>query len=187
MKALLLRTNETLGGAAKAASRMCKGLRSISVDAMMFVLNKNADESFATDYGPKNRVAKVFLSAAASLDSLPLHIYDKPPSFSLNWLPLRTVTKINSLQPDIVSIHWVNESFVNIESLVKLNFPLILTMHDMCFTTGGCHYLGSFFAYTSRCGKCPQLSSRTNWDISRHWTVKVGRILERLLNRDSRQ
>jgi glycosyltransferase involved in cell wall biosynthesis len=33
--------------------------------------------------------------------------------------------------------------------------------------TGGCHYSGDCEGYTKSCGSCPQLQSKTNWDLSR--------------------
>ena len=48
----------------------------------------------------------------------------------------------------------------------KMN-PVIRTLHDMTFFTGGCHYAWNCGKYTDRCGACPQLGSTRDEDLSR--------------------
>jgi hypothetical protein len=51
--------------------------------------------------------------------------------------------------------------------------PVIRTLHDMTFFTGGCHYAWSCAKYADRCGACQQLRSTREGDLSRQvWERK---------------
>jgi glycosyltransferase involved in cell wall biosynthesis len=51
--------------------------------------------------------------------------------------------------------------------------PLVRTLHDMSFFTGGCHHDWGCSRYTDRCGACPQLGSHHEHDLSRQiWQRK---------------
>ena len=51
--------------------------------------------------------------------------------------------------------------------------PVVRTMHDMNFFTGGCHIAAGCERYLERCGACPQLGSRDPHDLSRRiWQRK---------------
>ncbi len=47
------------------------------------------------------------------------------------------------------------------------HFPLIWTLHDMNAFTGGCHFASDCTNYISNCGRCPQLGSKQESDLSR--------------------
>ena len=71
---------------------------------------------------------------------------------------------------DVVNLHWVshfldfNSFFERISSYTKI----VWTMHDMNAFTGGCHYDMGCSRYLQNCGKCPQLGSNIENDLSRH-------------------
>lgn len=73
------------------------------------------------------------------------------------------------LQEDfaVINVHWV-ANFFDVAANVELlqGRPLVLTLHDMRFFTGGCHYTGGCLAFTERCGQCPQLGSNYPEDLS---------------------
>lgn len=163
MKVLHLSTSDIEGGAARAAYRLHQGLQSVGVDSQMLVRAKSSidravirETSLLTKLGPPS-------------SSLPLKFYPNRSRtrFESQWFPdtlSRTVKKFN---PDVVHLHWICNGFVQIETLAKLNKPLIWTLHDMWPFTGGCHYAENCNHYTRSCGTCPQLKSRQSWDLSR--------------------
>jgi glycosyltransferase involved in cell wall biosynthesis len=56
---------------------------------------------------------------------------------------------------------------------VPQHTPVVRTLHDMTFYTGGCHFDAGCGKYTARCGACPQLGSRKERDLSRQiWQRK---------------
>ncbi|MEQ8961246.1 MAG: glycosyltransferase, partial [Coleofasciculus sp. C2-GNP5-27] len=150
-----------------------QGLQTIGVDSQMLVQYKYSDD--------KTVVAPTITGQGLAkmrpvIDGLPKKFYpqrQKTP-FALRWLPDQTIPKIAQLQPDIINIHWIGEAFLRIETIAKLQQPVVLTLHDMWALTGGCLYTGECDRYTGACGKCPQLGSTQEWDLSRWvWQRKV--------------
>ena len=167
MRSLLLSTNDIEGGAARAAYRLHAGLQRIGVDSRMLVQYKSSDDQFVD--GPESRIAQSTARARIAVDALPLKLYPQRQNttMSLQWLPDRLTNQVNALKPDVINLHWINEAFVQIETLTKFNCPLVWTLHDMWPLTGGCHYNGECTRYVESCGTCPQLGSTKDWDLSR--------------------
>ena len=70
---------------------------------------------------------------------------------------------------DIINIHTMrlfadNRAFF---AAVPKHTPVVRTLHDMNFFTGGCHYDAGCGKYTVQCGACPQLGSHKEQDLSR--------------------
>jgi glycosyltransferase involved in cell wall biosynthesis len=69
----------------------------------------------------------------------------------------------------VVNLHWT-AGFVDYPSFfaaLPRDKPVVWTLHDIHPFTGGCHYAGACERFSMRCGSCPQLESRREWDISR--------------------
>jgi glycosyltransferase involved in cell wall biosynthesis len=88
--------------------------------------------------------------------------------FSSQWFPDAIAPAVAKLNPDVISPQWIGNGFVQIETLAKLNKPLVWTLHDLWAFTGGCHYPQECDRYTNSCGKCPRLQSQRQWDLS-YW------------------
>lgn len=63
---------------------------------------------------------------------------------------------------------------MRIETLARLELPLVWTLHDMWAFTGGCHYDGGCERFVSACGHCPILGSSRERDLS-HWVFARNR------------
>jgi glycosyltransferase involved in cell wall biosynthesis len=60
---------------------------------------------------------------------------------------------------DIIHYHWVSD-FLRIKSLKKnKSIKSVITLHDMGYLTGGCHYSWSCDKYQIGCFKCPQIEN----------------------------
>ncbi len=164
MKVLHLSTSDIEHGAARAAYRLHQGLKQINVNSQMlvrakFTIDRNvlAEKTLQTKLGPP-------------LGNFPLRFYPHRSTnlFSSQWFPDAIAAKVKQLNPDVVNLHWICNGFVQIETLAKLNKPLVWTLHDMWPFTGGCHYTQDCDRFQTVCGNCPQLNSRHSWDLS-HW------------------
>jgi glycosyltransferase involved in cell wall biosynthesis len=170
MNVLHLSTSDIDGGAARAAYRLHQGLREQGTNSRLLVRAKASldsdvlvDKSGLTKLGPP-------------LNSVPLKRYRHRTRamFSPQWFPDAIAPKVQQFNPDIVHLHWVCNGFLRIETLAKLNKPLVWTVHDMWPLTGGCHYTYDCDRYQKSCGKCPQLMSQRERDLSRQvWQRKV--------------
>ncbi len=80
-------------------------------------------------------------------------------------------------EADIIHLHWINQGFLSlkdIEELVKLNKPIVWTMHDMWPCTGICHHAWGCECFYNKCGKCPFLKSNNRHDLSYYVWKKKG-------------
>ncbi|MGF1512401.1 MAG: glycosyltransferase family 4 protein [Elainellaceae cyanobacterium] len=171
MKVLILNTQDVTGGAARAAFRLHNGLVDNGIGSQVLVQNKVGNDKRVIP--PQNRAEKLLANFGHALDSLPTLLYDRKrkPEFSSQWSPDFVTSKIEDYGPDVVNLHWINDSFVRIETLSKIKRPIVWTLHDMWAFTGGCHYDQDCGRYVNSCGKCPQLDSNAELDLSR-WIWK---------------
>ena len=157
------------GGAGRATLRLHQGLQRFGVNSQMMVQLKSSD--YPTVFSPQTIPGKLTakLKLPERLDALPLKFYPQRDvtDFSLQWLPNKIAANVSKLAPDVVNLHWVCHGYVAIETIAKLNKPLVWTLHDMWAFTGGCHYTQECDRYTHSCGTCPQLGSHKTGDLSR--------------------
>lgn len=162
MNTLVLSTSDIEGGAARAAYRLHQSLRMIGVNSRMLVRSKFSVDRAAIAH--KTTLAKL----GSSLDTLPLKLYpnNARAMFSPQWFPDAIAPKVAQLAPDLISLHWICNGYLQLETIAKFNKPLVWTLHDMWAFTGGCHYSQQCDRYTASCGTCPQLKSNKQRDLS---------------------
>jgi glycosyltransferase involved in cell wall biosynthesis len=174
------------GGAGGATFRLHKSLQSIGVTSEILVQTKslNIDDK-AVIVGAKTKLVKGLGWLRQELNYLPLIFYpnrDLVDLFSPQWLPdaIPIVRTVAQLRPDVINLHWICGGYVRIETIAKLNKPLVWTLHDMWAFTGGCHQSSDCDRYTENCGACPQLHSSKNWDLSRWVWMRKARAWQNL-------
>lgn len=171
LNALLLSIADGGGGAARASFRLHQGLINEKVNSNLLVQTKLTDS--LTSISPQNKIAKGLAQIRPFMNALPLKVLTQADSksYSLQWLPDRVSSQVNTLNPEIVNIHWICDGFLRIESLAAFHRPLVWTLHDMWPFTGGCHYGATCDRYQEQCGCCPQLMSQRQFDFS-SWVWK---------------
>lgn len=173
MKVTHVNLSDISGGAARAGYRLHQGLRQIGVDSQQVVARKHTTDS--TVHAPNPVSQRVVSRIQSVADELPSWLYPDHDDrlFSSSWLPSPTVDRIESTDPDVVHLHWINAGLLCIEDLPKFNVPVVWTMHDMWPLTGGCHYNRGCTRFEERCGSCPALGSESDMDLSRvNWKRK---------------
>lgn len=98
------------------------------------------------------------------------------PEWNANLITEKQILKKLKYQPDIIITYWTKYSF-NQKMVYKLskrfNAPVLCVMYDMASLTGGCHYAFGCQRYKVNCGKCPALTSKIDYDLSRiTWNYK---------------
>ena len=121
----------------------------------------------------QNSLRKLIRRLKIFIGLLPVRLYPNKPenNFSPSLLPDGKPTEIAAINPDIIHLHWLCAGFLRVETLGKLNKPLIWTLHDSWAFTGGCHVPFDCTKYRQSCGACPVLGSSREKDLSR-WTWK---------------
>ncbi|PAF51941.1 glycosyltransferase family 4 protein [Helicobacter sp. 13S00477-4] len=174
MKILHLVSQDT-GGAGRAALRLHNALLESSnnkdeiIESIVFVQNKNTDTKNVMRIS-KTKTQKILEKIRPALCQIPLLFYPKRKKdiFSIDWVHNNQLIKtINSLKPDIVHLHWINNGFLNIKDLKKIKAPLLWSLHDANPYTGGCHVIEpSCKKEKFHCQKCPLLKSNFKFDMS---------------------
>lgn len=173
MKLLHLNTYEKAGGAAIAANRRHQALLDLGVDSTLAVAEKKTDDmTVHSFYGKFGKVLR-------PLNQVPNYVFPRlyrgkdNTLFSPELWPSLLYHKIASISADIVHLDWIAGSFLSPSLLGKLDRPVVWTLHDTWAFTGGCHILKGCEGYKAQCGKCPQLGSSRDMDLSRVvWKMK---------------
>lgn len=173
MRVLHLSTFDIRGGAARGTYWLHQALARRGVDSRMLVGRKYSDDPAVVE--PPNRFHRLTNAMRGRLDVLPLSGYRKTEQsyWTLGWLPHRIDRAVAAHAPDIVHVHWTGGGFMSVDALRHLPYPIVWTLRDMWAFTGGCHYTAGCERYSSGCGRCPQLRSTEERDLSRRmWLHK---------------
>jgi glycosyltransferase involved in cell wall biosynthesis len=175
MNVIHLSTNDISGGAARSAYRIHSGLRSLGINSSMLVRSRRSDDEFVAEVQPpqtlwgrarqrlrQERIQRAFGRYRSSLK----------PGFEL-FSDDRSAWGgglLDQIPPaSILQLHWIAR-FVDLGiALPRLcaRSPVVWTLHDMNALTGGCHYDLGCGRYQQSCGRCPELGSRVEHDLSR--------------------
>lgn len=169
MKILIVNHWDKYGGASRASYRLHKALINSGISSQMLVQIKSGDEY--TIIGPDTRLKKLINILRPALDIFPVLRYKHrvKTQFSPNWIPSAGIVKIiNRINPDIVHLQWINFGMIRIEDLKQIKAPIVWSLHDNWAFTGGCHVMWSCEKYKSACGKCPNLGSQHENDLSKN-------------------
>ena len=141
MKALFLSHSDGGGGAGRATDRLFNALTdNTDIDLRMHVDFKNSQDPRVftnTKFGSGQR-----RSMRIHTEGLPAYLtrHQNPHLFSPGRISSLTARKIDSLDADILNIHWMNYGYLSIETIGQIETPFVWTMHDMWAVTGGMHY-----------------------------------------------
>ena len=180
-KILHVNTSDHHGGAARAAYRLHLGLKKTGLDSMMLVQEKQGDDQ--TVCGAETKVSKFLTRLWPYIDWFPAKFYKNANvlNFTPAIVPGKTINNIKRMGADVVHLHWIAKGFVRIEALRGLrNRPIVWTLHDSWAFTGGCHVPYECTGYLKRCGKCPLLGSKTDYDLSRWVWRRKEKVLKDL-------
>lgn len=166
MKILFLNAWDSSGGAAKAACRLLGGVRKAGVDARMLVKDKTSTDPSILE--PKT-FDKILGLLRPRVEGRLVRRYPQwnGLTFTPALLPDRLFHQVSTLDPDIVHLHWMADGFLRLETLARLNKPIVWTLHDSWPFTGGCHIPLECLRYRESCGECPALGSHRENDLSR--------------------
>lgn len=174
MKVLLVNAYVKSGGASLAARRLCTALNGAGTDARLLVQNTEGIDDplllLTNDRWARWRPL---------LDAAPVLPWRKrrSPHWGNAWLNNSTAREaICDFSPAITHLHWVNHGMLSIGDVSHLQGPVVWTLHDEWTFTGGCHYRPhGCRGFRERCGRCPELNSRREHDLSRwNWKRKKG-------------
>jgi glycosyltransferase involved in cell wall biosynthesis len=181
MKIQHLSSEDSRGGAARAAYRLHSGLRRLGHDSRMFVLGRHSDDpSVVALTPPRDPLSRLRRHLRRTRIGREAAAYARSRPEGFDWFSddrsIYGATLMAQLPPgDVLTLHWV-AGLLDYESFfasVPARVPVVWRLADMNPLTGGCHYDNGCGRYASGCGACPQLGSRQEEDLSsRIWRRK---------------
>ena len=157
-KILQLSTSHS-GGAGLSARRLNYSLNKSGIHSEFVAINR-------AEYNSNSNETAVFRGPLQRLQSGTYSYFSKIIShetpftlFSSNIINLHKLRSITVSEKYIIHIHnWFNLISPNeIVRLVNLGIPVVVTLHDQRFFTGGCHVSYSCTRFTQICDNCPLL------------------------------
>lgn len=175
MKVLFVNTNESYGGAARAANRIMRGVQMHGVEVQMFVKNRSSqakDVVTLSQFVPTNPFYKVCDWIASKIKNQWQHYKWRAYKNRdrITYLSDLRATYIHGalqkMDYDILHLNWFNQRFLDINELKKVQKPIVWTLHDSWAFCGICHYFINCEKYQTHCGACPLLKSDKERDLS---------------------
>jgi glycosyltransferase involved in cell wall biosynthesis len=102
--------------------------------------------------------------------------------FTNNLLAPGISSIIDTSNFDLLHLHWISDSLINLSSLQRINKPIVWTFHDVWPLTGGCHCNLGCEKWRNGCGECPQLNSTKALDVSSFWWKRKLKSLRGIKN-----
>lgn len=142
------------GGAGNVALTLSEEMKSLNQDStFIYSLDKQ---------GVRNTLRKTTALLFSAIDNYIIKKNSYLPFFSV----LRTTIHSKELEKhlgknSLIHLHWI-PGLVNLRKLQKSNeknFKMVVTLHDMWFFTGGCHFSNGCDQYVTGCRQCPMVRS----------------------------
>lgn len=188
MKVVIISTYETHGGGSIAAKRLSLALNKTSeVEAKLLVdlaQTKDPQVTEVANTNWKKRWRKLHFILERML-FIPFELSKKERySFSTAYFGTDISKHPLVQEADILHLHWVNQNFLshkNIRQLIELGKPMVITMHDVWYFTGGCHYTRECDHFTKSCGNCVLIKHAGEKDMShKAWKIKHNMYSDRM-------
>jgi len=158
-------------GASKGANILHKALLNLNIKSKILndspndksIENSNKDIVFIND-SFFNKLINIFFLYLEKTFKL-IYLNRPAETFTLGFFGFDITNTKEYREADIIHIHWLNQGFISLSSLSKINKPVIWTMRDMWAFTGGNHYSVGFENYeTSYLSKIIQNFKKNNYN-----------------------
>ena len=174
MKVLSVNTNDSHGGAARAAMRIMQGVPQHGVETQMLVKEKHTRDTAVVSlhqFLPKNKLYRIADWVAQKVKNKYYHWLWRPYRgskenvFMSDSRGTRLGGALQKLDYDVLHLHWINQRFIKLQDLPH-DKPIVWTLHDSWPFCGVCHYFLDCERYKTHCGDCPMLYSSKEKDLA---------------------
>lgn len=180
MRILQLTYIDADNGAAIAAHRLHRGLRTMGCESTLFVAEKRTEDPHVVVFQPPrdlaSRVRRRWRRIQIARSAAPYRGIPPTGGWFVDDRSPFGADALSQLPPsDVIHVHSLLKmaDYKAFFTTVPLHTPVVQTLHEMIFLSGGCTYDMGCGKYTERCGACPQLRSRKERDLSRQiWERK---------------
>ena len=177
---MLVNTVDGGSGAGRACYRLHSGLRTIGMNSSLLAKKKLSNDDAVINYGfPYGKFIDKLFNRVVRFKKRNYDVKNNV-SYTMAIHPDRFMSYVKKYDPDIIHLHWFSKGFIKLESLLKVNKPIVWTLHDMWAFTGGCHYTQGCRKYLEVCGACPVLGSDKPEDLSAEIFERKKRVYEEI-------
>lgn len=157
LRVAMLSSWDRVGGAAVAAYRLHQGLAEVGVPSRLIAGRLGSVTSKAQP-AATSRLDRFLVSKSARLQRLAQSLMGFPEHLYHPGWPLLG-TNVNLRDDEIVHAHWIADGTFLVHSLERFRGRLVLTLHDMWYFTGGCHYDAGCSGFLDGCRTCPMVAT----------------------------
>ncbi len=122
------------GGATIAAARLHEALLDAGVESRFFCVRQSLPGRHVVVV-PQNRILRFLFKYATKITRNALKPFYKR-AISLNFVSSGMARAIRAYDPDIVHIHWIFSETISWKELQSLDYPFVVTLHDLWFVNG---------------------------------------------------
>lgn len=119
-----------------------------SIKSDLIIQPTSVFEKISSNFGI---IRELFISKIFQTNKLVYFSFNIGPVLFQNFW----ISRLKKINNDLIHLHWVGNGFININQIDKMNKPIVITLHDMWFMTGGCHVNLSCDKYLEHCNNCP--------------------------------
>ena len=167
MKVLHVVSGDLSGGAGRGVLWLHRGLLELNIDSVVLSSHKPIKSDEGLIYYSSTFARRLRLRVFKILDRALLYFYPRrEKGLSLGVLGVNIRSLREYRMADVINIHWVNNGFVSLSCIKRIDKPVLFTLRDMWSFTGLCHYSRGCTSYYTGCGTCPLLKSKNKLDIS---------------------
>ena len=138
MKILLFSFSDNKGGAANASYSIYLGLKKLIKRIEFLCLDKRKKY---TKLLSKNIY---YTNCLRFFEKFLIIFFKRCYHQSLNIFSSFNLKKLNSLNYDILNIHWFNRSSLSLNEVLQLKNKVVFSLHDMWFVNASSHYSKNF-------------------------------------------
>ncbi len=139
MKVSHINFSDLSGGASIAANRICKALKTLSLETELRVQKKYSSLDYV--HILNSRSHDFYTSIIRKLEFLlSKFLFISKETFSISMHFSNAHKKINNLSSDLIHLHWINGGMLSIKDISRIQKPLVWTLHDMWAFSGPRHY-----------------------------------------------
>jgi glycosyltransferase involved in cell wall biosynthesis len=168
MRILHLMAGELSGGAARGAYWLHTALREQGVNSTILCNARDIRGYDFVDAVANSGFGRIKVAVSWRIGRAPIRMYRRRADvdFNTGFDGIDITRHPAYAHADLVHLHWVN-GLVGMRALRKIKKPVLWTLRDMWPMTGGCHQSLGCERYRESCGKCPQLGSNRERDLTR--------------------
>ncbi len=155
-------SSASAGGAGIAAKRLAEAMQAHARGPIHFINSAGLGGTLPADVAKQTSYSNRTISST--------HFSYEHTGFARGWV----VEMLSGY--DALNIHWASYllSLAEIDAVARAGKPLIFTLHDFHYLTGGCHYPAGCDGFTRGCHICPQVDRdrATLAQIARNHAIK---------------